>query len=1048
MSMIKLSLQRPYTFVVCAIMIVLIACWQIKESSKDIFPDINMPIVSIVWTYSGLPAEEFSQRITTNSEIYLSNYVTGIARMESQTLAGLSIIRLFFHPDVDVESAIGQATSISQTVLKRMPLGVTPPEILLYSPTTIPVIQMAISSDTLTEQELLDYATYRIRPQIASLQGVTVPLPYGGKVREMVVDADLDALQARGLSPRDLNNGVNSQSIVMPTGDARIGDIDYLINLNNTPLLPEDYNSIPIAFKNDTLIYLRDVAHAHDGFAPQLNLVHERGKRAVLMTILRNGGTSTLDIVNGVKTLLPTLQAAAPAGMEINLLFDQSIFVKAALKGVLVEGLLAAILTGLLMLLFLGSWRSTFIVVFMIPLSIFTSIILITFLGYSLNLMTLGGLTLAIGILVDNSVVTLENIHRNLKSNKSLSEGIIEGSTQVILPTFVSTLAICIVFLPITLLTPPSKFLFIPFAFSVVFAIAASFIFSFTLLPVMVRYLEKESNHNENAPATNPLSMLQHKFINGFETFRNKFGNLLQYSLENRAVVLTIFGIIFLSPLLILSFIGEDFFPEVDAGQIKLHVYLPTGTRIEVASGKFGEIEDEIKKIIPEEEIELMINNIGIPQSPFNLAFGDTTTTGTWDGTILISLVPKRKESTMTYSQRLRDQLNQRFPNYTFLFQPANMITQILNFGLPTPIDVRIIGHDENNVQIAKDLVEEISQINGIKDTRLNQLFDQPELFLNVDRIKLGLTGMTQLDIASNIVISCSDSTYITPNYWLDTKSGIPYLIAVQAPKYRISDVNQLMNIPINSVLTGEKQLLSNLATLQSKRVPAVVSHHNLEPVLDIYANVHERDLGSASRAIQEVINKYQDRLKPGNSIVLHGMVTDMHAAFSRLALGFIFAFILVYLLLVINFQSWVDPFIIIMALFGSISGVSWMLFLTMTTFTVPSLMGAIVSLGVATANSILVVVFANQQMHEKTNPIEAVHTATVTRLRPVLMTSLAMIVGTIPMALAIGEGGEQNAPLGRALIGGILVATLTTLIFVPVIFSYLRKTPNPYLKS
>jgi multidrug efflux pump subunit AcrB len=1046
MSIINLSLQRPYTFVVVAIMIMILGIWQIIQAPKDIFPDINMPIVSIVWTYNGLPAEEFSQRITTNSEIYLSNYVTGISRIESQTLASLSIIRLFFHPNINIESAIGQATSISQTVLKRMPIGVTPPEILLYSPTTVPVIQMVISSETLTEQELLDYATYRIRPQIASLQGVTIPLPYGGKTREMVVDAYPDALQARGLSPRDLNNGVNFQSIVLPTGDVRIGDIDYLVNLNNTPLLPEDYNSIPIAIKDSSIIYLKDVAHAHDGYAPQLNLVHNQNKRAVLLTILKNGGTSTLDIVDSVKGLLNTLREAAPKGTQIDLLFDQSIFVKAALKGVLIEGALAALLTGLLMFLFLGSWRSTLIVVIMIPLSILTSIILITLMGYTLNLMTLGGLTLAIGILVDNAVVTLENIHRNMKLGKPITEAIIEGSFQVILPTFVSTLAICIVFLPITLLTGPSRFLFVPFAFAVVFAIIASFILAFTLLPVMTQHLER--NNTIGSDNKNVLMKLQDKFIQGFNSFRNRYANALSWSLDNRVAVLIAFGIVFLSPFLLLHFIGEDFFPIVDAGQIKLHVYLPTGTRIEVSSEKFGEIEDEIKKVIPDDEIALMINNIGVPQSPFNLAFGDTTTTGSWDGGILISLQPFKSHSTFAYVQMLREHLIKRFPDYSFLFQPADMISQILNFGLPTPIDVRVIGYDENNVAIAQQLVEEISEIPGIVDARISQLFDQPELFLNVDRVKLMLAGITQIDVASDIVISCSDSTYITPNFWLDQKMGIPYLIAVQTPKYRIDSVDALMRTPITSPSSEQSQLLSNLATLERKRVPAVVSHHNIQPVLDIYANVYERDLGSASRAIQDVIDKYQDKLKPGNQIVMMGMVEDMNYAFSRLMLGFVFAFILVYLILVINFQSWIDPAIIIMALFGSMAGVVWMLFLTHTTFSVPSLMGAIVSLGVATANSVLVVVFANHQMYEKNNSIEAVHSAAVIRLRPILMTAMAMIVGTLPMAFAMGEGGEQNAPLGRALIGGIIFSTATTLIFVPVIFSYFRKTSNPYLKG
>jgi multidrug efflux pump subunit AcrB len=1044
MSIIKLALQRPYTFVVMALLIILLGCWQITHTPKDIFPNINMPIVSIVWTYAGLPAEEFSQRITTNSEIYLSNYVTGIARMESQTLSGVSVIRLFFHQNVDIESAIGQATSISQTVLRRMPPGITPPEIILYSPATVPVIQMVISSDTITEQELLDYATYRIRPQIAALEGVTVPLPYGGKIREMVVDGLPEAMQSRNLSPRELNQAVNSQSFVLPTGDVRIGDIDYLINLNNTPVLPEDYNMIPLLRRDGSFIYLQDVAYAHDGFAPQINIVHNQGRRGILLTVLKNGETSTLQIVDSVKALMPTLRAAALKEMQIDLLFDQSIFVRAALKGVLIEGALATLLTSLLMLLFLGSWRSTLIVAIMIPLSILTSILLLGLLGYTLNLMTLGGLAMAVGILVDNSVVTLENIHRNLKLGKPFREGILEGAAQVIFPTFVSTLAICIVFLPISLLTPPSKFLFIPFAFSVVFAIIASFFLAFTLLPVMVHYLlEKEAAGH----AKGWLSRFQDKFEKGFNLFRDKYADLLRWSLNNRLIILLVFGLIFISPLLILSEIGQDFFPAVDAGQMKLHVYLPTGTRIEVASEKFGEIEEEIKKVIPEAEIELLIDNIGVPESSFNLAFGDTTTTGTWDGGILIALRKIKSKSTFAYMEQLRKYLQERFPDYTFLFQPADMTGQILNFGLPTPIDIRIMGYGENNLSLAQKLVDEISDIPGVVDVHLHQLLDQPQLFLNVNRQKLMQTGLTQLDVATDIIISCSDSTYITPNFWLDQKMGIPYFIAVQTPKYRIDSIDALMQTPITSPLTGQAQLLANVASLERRKVAGVINHFNIQPVYDIYANISNRDLGSAAAAIQEKLNQYQHELKPGNRIEMMGMVQDMNRAFSRLMIGFLFAFILVYLILVINFQSWLDPFIIIMALLGALAGVIWMLFLTHTTFNVPSLMGAIVSLGVATANSVLVVAFAHQKMYEEAS-LKAVHSAAVIRLRPVLMTALAMIIGTIPMALALGEGGEQNAPLGRALIGGIILATFTTLIFVPVVFSYIRKKPNPYLKN
>jgi multidrug efflux pump subunit AcrB len=1043
MSVVKLALSRPYTFVVVAILILLLGVWDVKYTPKDIFPDIALPIVSIVWTYTGLTAEEFDQRITTISEIYLSNYVSGIARIDSQTLTGYSVIRLFFQPDVEISNAIGQATSISQTVLRRMPVGVQPPLVVLYSPSTVPIIQVLLSSDTLTELEILDYALYRLRPQIAVIKGVTIPLPYGGKIRELMVDVDPAAVQARGLSPREINEAINFQSVILPTGDAKIGDIDYLVNLNNTPVLPEDYNMFPVATKEGSFIYLQDVGYAHNGYPPQLNVVHDRGKKAVLMTVLKNGPTSTLSIVQDLRKILPTLQAAAPEGLRINLLFDQSVFVKKALEGVISEGVVAAFLTMLLILLFLGSWRSTTMIVVMIPLSLLVSIILLHFLGYTLNLMTLSGLALAIGILVDNAIVTIENIHRNLTLGKSVQEGVVqegvvEGCTQIIFPTFVSTLAICIVFIPVTLLIGPARFLFVPFAFAVVFAIAASYLLSFTLLPVMAKYLlEREVEKGSGNP-------YMRFFSKAFERFRSSYEKSLHFALANRLLVLLIFGLIFFSPLLLIPFIGSDFFPPVYGNQIRLHVYAPTGTRLEVTSELFGKIEGEIQKVIPKEEIAFLINNIGIPQSAFNLAFGNGSTTGTWDGEILLAFSSTKSRSTADYMKKLNLHLSKHFPECLFVFQPANMITQILNFGIPTPIDVRVIGYGKNNVQVAQQLTEAIKKVPGTLNVHLHQLLDAPELFLNVNRMQLAQAGLTQHDVANDIVISYSDSTYITPNFWLDREMGIPYFIAVQTPKYRVDSIDDFMQTPIASPLTKRSELLSNLATLERRRVAAVTNHHNLQPAYDIYVNVFGSDLGSVASRIQKIIAAHRDKLEPGNEIHLRGLVEQKQQSFFRLGIGLIFAFVLVYFILVINFQSWLDPFIIITALPGAIAGMVWMLFLTHTTFNVPSLMGAIMGMGVAIANSILVVAFASRRLQEGKTSLESARTAATLRLRPVLMTALAMIVGMLPLAIAFGEAGRQNAPLGRALIGGLLLATFTTLYFVPVVFSYLHGRGKP----
>lgn len=1048
MWIVELALRRPYTFVVIALLIALSSSFFMFITPKDIFPNINIPIVSVIWSYTGLPPEEFAQRITTYSEYTLSNNVNDIERMESQTFDGVAIVRLYFQPGADIAVAIAEATAASQAILKRMPPGVLPPVILRFYVNTVPLVQMILSGESVPESELYDYGNWRIRQSIATIPGATLPTPYGGVVRQLMVDVDSLAMQARGLSSRDINTALLNQVVTTPLGDSRIGNFDYNINMNNTPVEPDTFNDIPIAMVDGKIVFLRDVAFAHDGFAPQTNIVRRNGLGSVLLQVLKNGAASTLDIVNQVKELLPTIQAAAPKGMNVDLIFDQSIFVKKAIEGVVTEGALAAFLTGILVLIFLGSWRSTLIVLISIPLSIMTSIIFLSLMGETLNIMTLGGLTLAIGILVDDATVAIENIHRNITGGKQLEQAILDGSYEVTIPAFVSTLAICIVFLPVVLLVGPAKFMFTPLALSVVFAIVASYCLSRTLLPVMIKFLLPPEMYlyTGGGPQT-ALDRYHVKFTDRFHRFRNRYGSALKWSLDNRVIILIIFGLIFISALLIFPFVGQNFFPEVDAGQLRLHVRAASGTRIEVTADIFSEVENEIRKVIHPDDIEMLIDNIGTNPVPYTLAFGDSTTVGGYDGEILIALKSKRKYSTQQYMMMLRKHLKEKFPNLLIFFQPADMVNQILNVGLPTPIDIKIIGYDQkNNLKITRELIEEISHVPGAVDVHLHQIVDLPELFLDVDRTQIALASLNQLNVTNDVLINFSDSTTVTPNFWLDRKSGIPYLIAVQNPKYRINTVEGLLHIPVSSPVTQQSQLLCDLCTLERRTTVGVASHLNIQPVYDIFANVQGRDLGGVASDIQVIVDKYNKKMAPGNTITISGVVSNMKTAFMKLGIGFIFAILLVYFIMVINFQSWIDPFVITMAIPGAFAGIIWMLFLTGTTFSIPALMGSIMSVGIVTANSILLVTFANYQLKEGKTSMEAIYIAAETRLRPILMTAMAMIVGMIPMALAMGEGGEQNAPLGKAVIGGLAVATLTTLFFVPIMFSFLRHKENPYL--
>lgn len=1057
MWIVQLALRRPYTFVVMAILILILGVVSIRKTPVDIFPDINIPVISIIWTYGGLPAEEFERRLTMYSEYSLSANVKDLKSMESQTLDGVGVIRLYFHPGANVESAMAQATAVSQGILRRMPPGVQPPIILRYTAASVPIIQLSLSSKTLAESELYDYGIFRIRQALAVVQGTTLPAPYGGKVRQIMIDIDPMALQAKGLSPRDVNDAINAQNLALPSGKAKIGDTDYRVLMNNTPEVVSAIADLPIRQVNGKVVYVRDVAHVRDGFAVQQNIVRTEGSRSVLVTILKNGAVSTLDIVNKIKELLPTLQAAAPPGMKIEQLFDQSLFVKAAVDNVVHEGIIAACLTGALILLFLGSWRSTVIVLVSIPLSILSSVTILSALGMSLNIMTLGGLALAIGILVDDATVEIENIHRNISMGKDLQTAILDGAEQIAVPAFVATLAICIVFVPVVLLEGPAKFLFVPFALAVVFAVFSSYVLSRTLVPVMVKYMlrnELEDNHNNEdqdaygaqslhaARAGSFFARIHHGFNHKFEELKDSYINRLEWSLDNPWAIVGVASLVLTVSFCLLPFVGRDFFPVVDAGQFRLHVKVASGTRVERTEQLFSDVEAEIRKVIPEEDIALVLDNIGVPAEAFNLAFGDSATIGTADGEILVSLNHHRHHTTPEYMKLLRADLSKKFPDITFYFQPADIVNQILSFGLPAPIDIRVAGYNKvDNLRIAKEIATRVSELKGATDVHLHQEVDAPQLKLNVDRTRAAQFGLTQRDIANDVLVSLSSNTQVTPNYWVDPASGIQYFLAVQTPQFKIDSVDEILKTPLATRGTAAKpELLGNVASIEKAQGFGVINHFNIQPVYDVYANVQSRDLGGVSQDIQRIVDSYQSQLKPGNQIIIRGLVESMDSAFLRLGLGFIGAIVLVYLLMVVNFQSWTDPLIIIGALPGAVAGIIWMLFLTTTTFNVPSLMGAIMSVGVATANSILMITFANERRDEGSDARTAALEAGATRLRPVLMTAMAMIIGMIPMSLGLGEGGEQNAPLGRAVIGGLSFATAFTLFVVPVVFALARR--------
>jgi multidrug efflux pump subunit AcrB len=1043
MWIVRLALRRPYTFVVVALVILFLGPFVIFRTPTDIFPNINIPVVSIIWHYEGLSAEEMANRIINLTERSLTTTVDDIEHIESQSLNGISVVKVFFQPTANINKAIAQVTAISQTQLRQLPPGTTPPLVITYSASSVPIIQLALSGQKLSEQQLFDLGVNFIRTRLVTVPGAAIPYPYGGKQRQIEVDLNTTALQSKGLSPLDVVNAINAQNLILPAGTSKIGPLEYDVDINASPQTVEELNQLPVKTVGSTTIYIRDVAFVRDGFPPQTNIVRVNGQRASLLTVLKTGNASTLDIIAGLKQMLPRIQGGLPPELQIHPLADQSIFVRASINGVVREALIAACLTGLMILIFLGNWRSTVIIAVSIPLSILTSIIVLSALGETINIMTLGGLALAVGILVDDATVEIENINRNIAQGKEIERAILDGAQQIAVPAFVSSLAICIVFVPMFFLTGVARYLFVPMAEAVVFAMLASYLLSRTLVPTMAKYLlkghEAEADHVP-AESRNPLVRMQIRFEKAFERFRERYHGMLEAALHRRKLVLLGFlGFAVASMVVLIPWLGEDFFPAVDSGQFKLHLRARTGTRIEETARLCDLIERSIREQIPQEQIASVIDNIGLPYSGINLSYSNSAPIGPADADILVSLAAHH-EPTAQYVHDLRLKLAHEFPGVTFSFLPADIVSQILNFGLPAPIDVQIVGYNLNaNREFANKLFDRIKYVTGISDLRIYQPFNQPKLHINVDRTKAEQVGYTQLDIASNLLISLSGSFQTSPTFWLNPKTGVSYNIVAQTPQYRMDSLHDLQNIPVSRGGVAKPQILGSLADISRGTGMAVISHYDIQPVIDIFGSVQGRDLGGVAGEIEKIVNDAQKELPRGSSLVVRGQIKTMHSSYIGLLSGLVFSIVLVYLLIVVNFQSWLDPFIIISALPAALAGIVWMLFITRTTISVPALIGAIMSMGVATANSILVVSFAKEQMAAGKDPIAAALQAGFTRFRPVLMTALAMIIGMVPMALSMGEGGEQNAPLGRAVIGGLVFATVATLFFVPVFFSWLH---------
>jgi CzcA family heavy metal efflux pump len=1015
------------------------------RTPTDIFPNINVPVVSVVWTYTGLLPSDMSGRVIYYYERFLTAQVGDIEHIESQSLSGYGVVKIFFQKGVNISTALAQVTAASQTVLKLLPPGITPPYVLSYNAATVPILQLALSSPTLPEMKLFDLGQNFIRPQLATVQGAAVPSPYGGKILQVQVDLDQQAMQAHGVSAEDVVNAVSVQNLILPAGDQKIGKFDWSVSLNASPVNLEKINDLPVKRTDGTVIFVRDVAYVHQGSPPQTNMVRVNGARAVLMTILKAGSASTLNVIDGIKSLLPRVEESLPTGFGLRAVGDQSVFVKAAIFGVLREAVLAAALVGMMILLFLGSWRSTIIIIISIPLSILFSLIALAALGQTINVMTLGGLALAVGMLVDEGTVTLENIFFHLEQGKEIEPAILDGAQQIVVPAFVTLLVLDIVFAPMFQLGGVAGYLFRPLAEAVVFALIGSFILSRTLVPTMARYLLHAIPHHgghalETPRSRNPFARMQQGFERGFTWLRGHYHAWLnQALLHPKTVIVGFIGAVVLS-FGLAPFLGSNFFPSVDSGQIMMHVRAQPGTRIEETARLMEQIEQTVRATIPPDQLDNIVDNIGLPYSGINMAYQNTGTIGPEDGDALIGL-KEEHDPTAGYIKTLRTVLPQKFPGATFSFLPADIVSQILNFGLPAPIDVQVIGNNlKANYAYANGLLKKIRHVPGIADLRIQQVFNYPQINVDVDRTLAGEVGLTQRDVANSLLVTLSGSGQVQPNFWLNPENGVSYPIVAQMPQYRVNSVSDLSNIPITSEKTKSQQYLGGLANITQGPSPGVVSHYNVQPVIDIFGDTQSRDLGAVSGDISKILAETKKDLPRGSYVVMRGQVQTMNDAYSQLYFGLAGAVVLIYLVIVVNFQSWLDPFIIITALPGALAGIIWMLFMTGTTLSVPALTGAIMCMGIATANSILLVSFAREGLENGLDAASAALEAGFTRFRPVLMTALAMIIGMVPMALAMGEGGEQNAPLGRAVIGGLTVATIATLFFVPTVFSVLHR--------
>jgi multidrug efflux pump subunit AcrB len=1054
MWIVRLALQRPYTFVVMAILIFILGALAIVRTPTDIFPNINIPVVSIIWTYNGLVPEDVADRIVSITERALTTTVDNIEHIESQSLNGIAVVKVFLQPTASIQQGIAQITAVSQTQLKQLPAGTTPPLILAYSASSVPVLQLALSGQNLSEQQLNDYGLNFIRTQIITVPGASVPYPYGGKQRQVQVDLNTTALQSKGLSALDVVNAISVQNLVLPTGTSKIGSREYAVSIPNAaPQTITDLNRIPIKTIGGTTIYVKDVAWVRDGFPPQTNIVKVNGQRSVLLTIQKAGDASTLNVISGIKALLPQIRTTVPPQLQIDPLADQSIFVQGAISGVVRETLIAACLTAFMILTFLGSWRSTLIIATSIPLAILTSIIVFSALGETINIMTLGGLALAVGILVDDATVEVENINRNRSAepDKGMDEVVLDSASQIATPALVSTLSICIVFAPMFLLSGVARYLFVPLAEAVVFAMLASYVLSRTIVPTMAKYLLRGDHNETNGSASrNPLVRLQKRFEGAFERFRQHYRGLLESCLQHRGVFLIAFFVSCLGSLAILiPWLGRDFFPNVDSGTFKLHLRAPTGMRIEETANLCDQVEQLIRRQIPAGEVQSVIDNIGLPYSGINLSYSNSAPVGTSDADMLVTLSANH-HPTDNYIHQLRLALPKQFPGVSFAFLPADMVGQILNFGLPAPIDVQIVGNDlAGNRLYADTLLEKMKYVSGTADLRIQQPFDEPYLRLRVERTKAEELGFSAHDIAQNLLVSLSGSFQTSPSFWVDPQDHVSYQIATETPQYRADTLQDIQNIPVTGTNpTAPPSIMASLVSLQRGTGMAVVSHYNIAPVIDIFGSVTGRDLGAVSGDINKIIDGARKQLPRGSHVIVRGQIQTMQASYIGLLSGLAFSIVLVYLLIVVNFQSWLDPFIMISALPAALAGIAWFLFVTHTTLSVPALMGAIMCMGVATSNSILVVSFAAEKLVEGSGSVSAALEAGFTRFRPVLMTALAMIIGMVPMALGLGDGGEQNAPLGRAVIGGLVFATVSTLFFVPAFFSLLQDSRQHAVKN